>query len=259
MYLNVLLLSNITLPNGKHIDGAAYAGDIEALHSYDLGHKVHQTRPNDKAWAEWKKCMHLFTHRGSQHTLKEPLGAWTVPPHEYTRQWVLLYSATEDAIFQHTAVDYSVHRRLNYDYDKDTEEFQQDLPQDAVPIELKETPHTWIKPRHIAPQDLTPDPDHPESFAVLLGALPPWEHFLLQDIVFIQKEDEIWAALCQGTCFAASDGSASKDRGALRRPLCPLQRTRVWTCNLLLSSRSIRHPIYTPVLPPNGLHSLEIR
>ena len=231
MYLNVLLLSDITSPNGKHIDGAAYAGDIEALHSYDLGHKVHQTRPNDKAWAEWKKCMHLITHQGSQHTLKEPLGAWTVPPQEYTRHWALLYSATKDAIFQHTAVDYAVHRRLNYNYDKDTEEFQQDLPQDAVPIELKETPHTWIKPRHIMPQDLTPEPDNPESLAILLGALPPRERLLFQDIVFIKKEDEIWAALCKGTCFAASDGLAPKDRGAFAWVLSNTEGDRLAHCS----------------------------
>ena len=124
-------------------DGAAYAGDINALHSYNPGHRVHHARPKDKAWAKWKKCLHLFTHHGSQHTLREPLGAWIVPPQEYTRNWILLYSATKDAIYQHTAVDYAVHQSLHHNYDKDTDEFHQDLPPDAVSIELKETPHSW--------------------------------------------------------------------------------------------------------------------
>ena len=111
MYLNVLLVSDIASPNGRKIDQAAYAGDKQALQSYDSGDSVHQTKPNCKAWAELRKCLRLLCHRNSPQ-LKEPLGAWTVQPHEYARDWALLYSATEDAIYSSNDLDYSVHRRL---------------------------------------------------------------------------------------------------------------------------------------------------
>ena len=46
MYISVLLLSDITLPNGKCIDDAAYEGDRDALHLFEPGHGVNQTKPN---------------------------------------------------------------------------------------------------------------------------------------------------------------------------------------------------------------------
>ena len=112
MYLNVLLLSDITTPNGKYIDPAAYEGNRRALHSEATGQNVNQTRPNEKAWAEWRKCLHLLSNRTSQHTLTNPLGPWVVPPNDYARQWKLLYSRQEDAIYHYTALDYTVHRKL---------------------------------------------------------------------------------------------------------------------------------------------------
>ena len=176
MYLNILLLSDISSPNGNSIDHSAYIGDREAMQSYHAGDSVHQAKPNDKAWAEWRKCLNLFCHRNQSHTLKEPLGAWTVPPHEYARDWALLYSTAEDAIYSSNDIDYSVHRQLRYDYDKDTDEYSDNLPSDAVPIEIKETPHTWIKPRHVAPQDIMQkDTEEDMSLAEMVKTMPPWE------------------------------------------------------------------------------------
>ena len=133
MYLNVLLLSDITLPHGKCLDAAAFEGDQDLLLSYHPGPSVNQHRPNDKAWAEWKRCLHLVCHRNAHHSLKEVLGPWTAPPQEYARHWAFLYSTVEDAIYHGTAFGYSVHRKLRHDYDKTTDEYTEDLPHDAVP------------------------------------------------------------------------------------------------------------------------------
>ena len=109
MYLNVLLLSDITSPNGKHIDNAAYTGDRDAMPPLETLHSVHQTKPNDKAWAEWRKCLNLLCHSNHSHLLKEQLGAWIVRPPNYARNWPFLYPPQEDAIYRSTALDYSVH------------------------------------------------------------------------------------------------------------------------------------------------------
>ena len=172
MYLNILLLSDIALPSGKLIDPAAYEGDQDALHSFDPGHSVHQNKPNAKAWMEWKKCLHLFCHKDLLHTLKEPLKECIVPPKRYARQWNLLYSEHEDAIYHHTALEYSVHRKLRHDYDQDMEEFVDKLPNDAVPIARRETTHAWIQPRTLITQDLPLEQQHrfrKQSRLYLLG------------------------------------------------------------------------------------------
>ena len=57
LYLNVVLLSDITSPNGRHVDKAAYTGNCTGLSSTNPGHKVNQTKPNDKAWKEWRKFL----------------------------------------------------------------------------------------------------------------------------------------------------------------------------------------------------------
>ena len=89
-------------------------------------------------------------------------------------------------------------------------------------------PHT---PGHIAPQDLTPEPDNTESVEVLIEILPPWDCLLLQAIVFIKQEDEIWAALCKGTCFAASDRLAPKYRGSFAWVLSSTEGERLACCS----------------------------
>ena len=110
MYLNVLLLSDITTPNGQRIDDAAYLGNRDDLHHFETHDRVNQPKPNDKAWTEWRKCLNLFCNNSYHHTLKTPLGAWTVPPHDYAKEWEFLYSSAEDAIYHSDAMGYRLHR-----------------------------------------------------------------------------------------------------------------------------------------------------
>ena len=230
MYLNVLLVSDVTTPDGKCIDMAAYEGNKQALQSYDTGDSVNQSIPNDKAWAEWRQCLNLLCQSTHTHTLKEPLGAWIVQPHEYSRDWALLYSAAEDAIYSSNDIDYSVHRCLRHDYGKDTDEYVDTLPKDAVPIDAKETPHTWIQPRSIVPQDCVSETDDIETVTSLVGTLPPWERYLLLNIMFRENEEDVWRKLCSQQCWAASDGSAPQDRGSFAWVLSDDKGERLARC-----------------------------
>ena len=157
MYLNVLLLSDITMPQGKYIETSAYNGDRDALHSVHSSHCVHQTRPNEKAWREWRRFLQMLCQRDSTHILKEPLGVWTVKGGTYARQWKLLYSRHDNTIYHHTALGYSVHTKLWHDYDKEIDDHCDELPPDAVPIEIRETPTTWIRPQCPIPHDAEQD------------------------------------------------------------------------------------------------------
>ena len=136
LYLNVTLMSDITTPDGSRLDKAAYTGDRAQLMSDSPGHSVNQVKPNNKAWQDWKKFLHLLVHRDCNHTLKTPLGAWTVQPLDYSRRWKFLYSSTRDQLFTRTAVGFLAHARLQYDFDRDPIDFMSELPHDAVPIEV---------------------------------------------------------------------------------------------------------------------------
>ena len=43
--------------------------------------------------------------------------------------------------------------------------------------------------------------------------LPIWERLLLQELIFIKPETDIWKALCESQCWVESDGSAPALRG----------------------------------------------
>ena len=62
MYLNVLLLLDIALPNGQTLDRAAVIGDREALCSITPTHSVNQAKLNEKAWKEWQRCLSLMVY-----------------------------------------------------------------------------------------------------------------------------------------------------------------------------------------------------
>ena len=109
MYLNVLLLSDITTPNGQHIDEAASMGNQDDFHRFETYDRVHQPKPNDKAWTKWRKCLNLLCNNSYHHTLKTPLGAWTVRPHDCAKDWESLYSPEEDVIYHSDAMGYSIH------------------------------------------------------------------------------------------------------------------------------------------------------
>ena len=231
MYLNVLLLSDITLPNGKQLDHAAYNGHKQGMSSSDSGHSVNQAKPNDKAWADWKRFLHHLCHRDAAHTLKAPLGPWTVQAPNYNRDWDLFYSPKEDTIYRRTPFSYSIHHKLHHDYDKDSEEFSETLPLDAVPIERKETPHTWRLPWTISTQDNPQETDTPQNLTDSIPTLQPWERMLLQEIVFLRPETHVWAELRTKQCFIASDGSAPPDRGSFAWILSNPAGERLAKCN----------------------------
>ena len=175
----------------------------------------------------------MFTYplpTNTLHTLKTPLGEWIVRPHKYIRAWPFLYSPTHDAIYQNNALDYSVHKRLRHDFDKEPAEYTAHLPQDAVPIDPKETPYTWIFPRQITAQDLNPTHEDPTTMELLVDMRPPWERNLLLELRFIQNEAAVWEAL-SSQCFVATDGSAPHGKGSFAWTLSTSNGDRLARCS----------------------------
>ena len=231
MYLNVILLSDITNPNGTHLDDAAYRGEYDDIISHNLGHRVNQAKPNEKAWKVWRKFLHLLCQRDAHHTLRTPLGAWTVPPNEYSHQWRFYFSTTEDRLYHNTALGITSHARLRHDFDREETNVVEHLPRDATPVQVSATQHTWILPSRLPKQDSIPILEPTHSIMETLETLPPWERDLLAGIIFLQPEDEVWTTLCSQQCTLASDGSAPAGRGAFAWILSNNKDNRLVRCN----------------------------
>ena len=76
MYLNVLLLSNITTAKGDYIEPLMFSGDTQPAITT---HKVKQAKPNAKAWKQWRRLHLILTHNSPRLKLKKRLGQWSVP------------------------------------------------------------------------------------------------------------------------------------------------------------------------------------
>ena len=64
------------------------------------------------------------------------------------------------------------------------------------------------------PQDVLPDPKTYDDVKTNVEILPPWEQSLLQELVLINLEAQIWESLCNTQCFVATDGSAPQQKGS---------------------------------------------
>ena len=214
LYLDVTLLSDITRPDGRRLDKAAYDGNLTQLHSTNPGLSVNQPKPNNKAWQEWRKFLHLVVHWDAELHLKTPSTEWIVAPLQYTPRWKYLYSRAQDRLFVRTTVGYMVHHRLRYDFDLDPTDFVATVPSDFLPIEARQTDHTWNMSRSYSDHNLPATQAIPTTVMNLVGTLPEWEQPLLQETHFIKTEREVWEVLCSSRCTAASDGSAPKNKGS---------------------------------------------
>ena len=231
MYLNVSLLSNITNPLGTCVDDAIYRGHFDEMMSRNMGHRVNQHKPNEKAWKVWRRFLHQLCQRDTRHTLKTPLGAWTTAPSDHTRQWDFYYSATNDTLYCNTSLGITKHSRILYDFDKDEDEIVEQLPSDSVPVQVRGTPHTWVIPRPIATRDAIESQDNPSTIMELLDMIQPWERHLLAGTRFIQPESDVWSALCSQPCTMVLDGSAPYGKGAFAWVISINQGNRLVRCS----------------------------
>ena len=132
MYLNVILLLDITRPNGRSLDKAAYSGNLSCLISSTHSHSVNQPKPNNKAWKEWRKSLHSLINRDATLSLKTPLEEWKVPASKYSRRWKWLFWPSTDLLYVRIAVGFLVHRRFHFDFDNNPSDFCKEIPEDAV-------------------------------------------------------------------------------------------------------------------------------
>ena len=214
LYLGVLLLSDIVNANGEAIDPAMYSGMTQAK---TTKHRVNQKRPNDKAWAQWRRLLHLLAFNRHNLKLRVPLGKWLVPWAELRRQWPFLLDATTARLFHYTDLGYTQHEKLTYDFDKEPNQaiINPEIPRDAVPVDVNDHGTVWTVRRGYS-QSAEPEQAQtdPVSIYDLFPILDQWEQHLLFDLDLQMDEKEIWTVMTTEKCYIATDGSAPEGKGS---------------------------------------------
>ena len=215
MYLNILLVSDITNAKGDYIDHLVFSGEAPPAITK---HKVNQAKPNDKAWKQWRRLLLMLTHNSPRLKLKKPLGQWLVSWNHMQRKWTFLYDASSDRLYRYTPQGYTQHEWLSRDYDQ-------------TPVQTMIAPviSRWAVPVTVISYDQTyrlqwgwqqsrarqiPIEEPADSVFELLPTMEPWEWQLLFDLEIMCDEQTLWEALTTQVCTIASDGSALAGKGS---------------------------------------------
>ena len=230
LYLNVLLLSDITTASGREIDEAMYNGNRNKLCSYTNHISVHQARPGEKAWKQWRRLLNKLVE-GRSKKLRQPLGKWLVPHHQQRRQWKHYYDPESDKVYTIGVEGYDVHDKITYDFEATSNGTISLLPETAVPTQIKDRGATWslLGWKHLLPEEQ----DAPlASFADYVSTLDEWELRLLENLeILTDSEEELWEILTHEECILACDGSAPAPKGSFGWILSTATGRRLARCN----------------------------
>ena len=235
MHLGVLLLSDIATAAGNNIIPSIYSGENASVSILGLAHrhKVHQKCPNDKAWAQWRRFLHMITTSKQSLQLKVPMGRWLLQTESLRRKWFFLYDPSTDLLF-HRQPDntYTTHTRLAHDYNKDTSDTVSTPPDTAVPVDIKARQQSWkIMGWKLHRADILLPTPTPSSITDIMPTMDDWEQHLLRNITFLVDEEEVWNVLTTRSCIIASDGSAPGPKGSFGWVISDRQGNHLVQCN----------------------------
>ena len=230
MYLNVLLLSDITTACGTKIDPAMYQGYPANTESTTDHHQVNQNRPNEKAWKDWRAFLHKLCGRTKDRRLIVPLKDWIVPAPQMRRQWKFYYHQPSDKLYRRTPNGFMLHKKIITDFDGDPSDFTQTLPNDAAPCSVRNTGTTFILVRP-SQTILDPEPSAPRSIHDIIDSADTWEVHLLEHLELLVPDDHLMDCLSTQTCILVSDGSAPSPKASFAWILASPDGRRLARCS----------------------------
>ena len=216
LYLNVLLVSDISNANGTNLNPETYRGSPPDV---TTKHKVNQKRPNSKSWMQWRRLMYILADGSKHHRLRKPLGKWLVSADKFRKKWTTLHDHASEKLFYLTPLGYTQHSKLSIDYDKEPDQdiIHPRIPLHAVPVDTLERQYTWSIMRgwkdHT--RDYPSETPRVNTVVELATRLATWERLLLHHLEVTDiTEDTTWHALTTTTCYIATDGSAPSGKGS---------------------------------------------
>jgi hypothetical protein len=110
LYLQALMLSDITLAVGVHLDPYLLCGNSGPMSSTTTHHKINQAWPSETSWRIWENATYLWTSKGAK--LRQPLGCWLIQASTQHISWPAYYDPNADKIIFCTTLEhYTIHPR----------------------------------------------------------------------------------------------------------------------------------------------------
>ena len=217
LYLQVLLLSDLTNAEGTYLDKFIIIGQLDhRTSSQSVTHRFVQDRPSQRAWALWKKANKIWSN--GTRKLNEALGPWVqLPAGQKPRRSWPAYS-TPEGLYIRSRVDfahYQVHRIISHPsryMPTPNTILYEALPVDACPVDVTRSFPSGYRLRH-APHLIIDNPVHPPteytSFGAFIAQHDPWEFELLERTeLMCPRAYDIIDATTEGITFAC-DGSVN--------------------------------------------------
>ena len=132
-------------------------------------------------------------------------------------QWSTWKVPAEDYLYIKGDYDgsFTIHQKLTCDYDKDVLEAQQTLPENAVPVDVKENENTWVvNTNHCRWVLPPPPPPAPWKMDAFIQQLPQWEKDLLSGLELLVPQDELMMELAHANVVVAADGSVQETKAS---------------------------------------------
>jgi hypothetical protein len=230
LYLNVSTISDIANANGDMIDPAMYEGNKDQTMSKGVWQEVHQEKPDNTSWSMWRRlCREISYPSQRRRYLRKHLGKWTEKPENMRRDWKFWHDPRQDKLYQRTGQGFIKHNKMWYDYD--TEGYPANLPDTAVPAEVKRQANTWqLKNRYI--DQALVEMEHTnrtDTIQARIEQLPDWEKELLSGVE-IQVSTDILKHELTKKLKIASDGSVQDERASFGWVIANDKGTRLVSC-----------------------------
>jgi len=204
-YLQVLTLSDISLPDGAHIDPTFLSGEVSLQSSLSRLHHFNRRRPPTDAWVQWRRACCLWADPTGKFC--QALGLWTCTASEMRRKWFAYFDSTEDTLY--------VANGNNYDQfwirgtsTEGTPQVALNPSASAVPISVCldsdlsrwtiGTQSYYLRPRNAVP---------PGTFNEYITGLDEWEKALLAQVEIHFDPFTIHQMLLESNFAITSDGS----------------------------------------------------
>ena len=137
-----------------------------------------------------------------------------MPTSQLAQHWPFFFDSTTTTVYRWTGKEFTLHKCITYDYDKESFQSANSLLPTAVPVFAIIQPLTIsVSPNTLIPFEQPPT-QATTSFSLYLAQAELWEQQLFVSMDFIQPENKVWSTISQESCLCASNGSAPQIQGA---------------------------------------------
>ena len=240
LYLQVLLISDITNVTGTHLDKFMAKGEVDHRKSgHTAGHRFVQDRPPARVWTLWRKANLLWSDEHGR--LRQPLGAWkgtsTADKSPRRRLWPTLQ--LQNVLYVRRPSDGQQYRQ--YHRQGPARTFHRtaqiishtDLPSNANPVDARRQFPVGYRVLHNETMELPPVIAVPSasSFPEYVSHLDKWESELLQVSIVSSALTAITNSLDKGLIIVC-DGSVNQyEAGSFGWVASTSDGTRLATCS----------------------------